>query len=101
MLEIYSSLLNIIIRQQQTINDLSEKVGLSSDNSSIAPSNDLNKRKKKKKINILKPTGKKQGAQPGHKGVNRAIASISDVNNVINCYHDSHCSCGCNQCNAW
>ena len=94
MLEVYTSLLALIKHQQTQIEQLHEKLAVSSENSSLAPSNDLKKRRKKKKIKPQSKTGKKQGAQPGHKGVNRAMASIEDIDHIVDCYYDSHCSCG-------
>lgn len=75
--------------------DLKEKLSVDSKNSSKPPSADL-KKPKKRKNGIKKKSGKKQGAQPGHKGVNRSPEPIEHVNNIINCKPDIICNCGHN-----
>lgn len=75
--------------------DLKEKLCLDSKNSSKPPSSDFKNSKIKKAIN-RKKSGKKQGAQPGHKGINRKLEPVENANNLVECKPDMICSCGTN-----
>ena len=59
-----------------------------SSNSGMAPSSDLGK---KKRPNSRKPSEKKQGGQPGHKG--STLDKVSDPDVIIDC-KPSDCGCG-------
>lgn len=60
---------------KRRISDLEEKLNTNSRNSSKSPSQDPYRKRKGKK----KPSGKKQGAQPGHKGCTRDMVSPEKV----------------------
>lgn len=75
--------------------DLKEKLSVDSNNSSKPPSTDF-KKSKKKKVARRKKSSKKQGAQPGHKGVNRKLEPIENVSTLVECKPDLSCSCGTN-----
>lgn len=64
-----------VARLVAEVKDLKERLGLNSTNSSLPPSRDLYKITKQKS-----KSGRKQGAQPGHKGVGRKLVPISRVN---------------------
>lgn len=68
---------------------LKEQLNTNSKNSSLPPSRDL----KKKKQNKPK-SGRQRGGQPGHKGSQRALIPIEQVNSVIVCPPQSNCVCG-------
>lgn len=68
---------------------LKEKLGLNSTNSSLPPSRDLHKIIKNKP-----KSGRKRGAQFGHKGVGRKLVPIEQVRNVVKCVPNSKCKCG-------
>jgi len=91
MLEVYTSFLDIIIKQQEEINKLNDKLAISSENSSLPPSVDFKRRKKKK---LKKSSGKKIGAQQGHKGVTRAMAKLDAVDKIVDCDTPDLCICG-------
>jgi transposase len=78
-----------VARLVAEVKDLKEKLGLNSTNSSLPPSRDLYKATKQKN-----KSGRKQGAQPGHKGVGRKLVPISRVNHVVKCEPSSKCECG-------
>lgn len=80
---------------QEEVSELKEKLSINSKNSSKPPSTDLKKSKKKKKISNKK-SNKKQGAQPGHKGVNRKLEPVENINNIVECNPVSICDCGSN-----
>ena len=67
--------------------DLKEKLSTNSKNSSKPPSTDFIKPKKYNKI-IHKKSNKNQGAQPGHKGINRQFEPAENVNDIIECNPD-------------
>ncbi len=69
---------------------LKEKLGLNSSNSSLPPSSDRNKAKPKTR----KASGRKQGAQLGHKGVKRKLVPVEMVNKVVQCMPEEMCECG-------
>ncbi len=78
------------------IQQLSEKLKISSKNSSLAPSKD---RVSKNKSNIKrtqerKKNPKKRGGQVGHKKHERALLPLDQVNHVIPCCPANHCACG-------
>lgn len=87
-------LLNIIVLQKNKISELNEKLSVNSQNSSKPPSQDFKSFKKKKEA--AKKSNKKQGAQLGHKGTNRKLEDIKNVNKIIDCNPDLSCTCGTN-----
>lgn len=91
MLYLESMLITIAALRAENA-DLKEKLSVDSKNSSKPPSADFKKHKKLKN-EIKKKSGKKQGAQPGHKGVSRQLESIDKVNNIIDCKPSSYCIC--------
>ena len=68
---------------------LKEQLNTNSKNSSLPPSRDLKKKKQNKPA-----SGRQRGGQPGHKGSQRALIPIEQVNTVIVCPPPSHCVCG-------
>jgi transposase len=85
-------LLITLVAQQAEIAALKEKLSVDSKNSSKPPSSDF-KRSKKKKVS-KKKSGKKQGAQPGHKGVNRQLEPAANISKIVECKPDIICGCG-------
>jgi hypothetical protein len=80
-------LTEILTVQEQLL----EKVNQTSKNSSLPPSSDPLGVEKKHPI---KKSGKKRGAQPGHKGNSRELYPIEDCSSVIE-HHPEQCpSCG-------
>ena len=78
--------------QQHQIDELLERVGKSSRNSSRSPSSDSPAQKVKRP---KKPaSGRQQGAQPGHKGHQRATLPESEVDHIERYFPSSHCCCG-------
>ena len=67
---------------QEEVSDLKEKLSVDSKNSSKPPSADF-KNSKKKKATSRKKSNKKQGAQPGHKGVNRQLEPVENINHLV------------------
>lgn len=67
---------DIVLAQERKIEDLEQKLSLNSGNSSKPPSSDgpavLRKPKKK-------PSGRKPGGQPGHKGKTRALYPVESL----------------------
>ena len=83
--------LNATVRElNQTIRELKEQLGKNSKNSSKPPSSDGLKKLPVNKDRSLRPkSGKKQGAQTGHDGVNLSV--IADPDHVE---HHMHSDCG-------
>lgn len=88
---IISSLLAIIHAQQKIIEELKEKLNTNSKNSSNPPSME---RFKKKKLKKKAKSKRKQGAQPGHKGVARELLPTEIVDRVEICTPPNRCNCG-------
>lgn len=88
-------LLIVLAAQRAEIADLKEKLATDSKNSSKPPSTDFKKSNKKKKV-TKKRSSKKQGAQPGHKGVNRQLEPVENVNNIVECMPNINCICSNN-----
>jgi transposase len=90
---IISVLTATVISQQQQIEKLKEQINTDSRNSSLPPSKDFKKKKKKS----TQPKSKnKQGAQPGHKGVTRKKISSEKVDFHKNIIAPKNCP-GCNE----
>lgn len=78
---------------------MQEEANTDSSNSSLPPSSDSIKRraeKRKERNEWHKQTsaywkGLRQGAQPGHKGVGRALIMIEEVDEIISCYPNTCC----------
>lgn len=68
---------------------LKERLGLNSQNSSLAPSSTFGKKG-------LKPLQmkKKRGGQKGHQGTSRSLLPESEVTEVSNVFADDKCDCG-------
>jgi len=78
---------------RKKVKDLEEKLNTNSRNSSKSPSQDPNRSRKGK----TKPSGKKQGAQKGHKGHARESVSPENITEFKD-IHPSECShCGGNE----
>ena len=78
--------------QQKEINELKEKLNTNSKNSSKPPSSDKFKQKPTPKPN--KKNKRKQGGQPGHKGVTRALLPENEVDYIEKCHPKKRCDCG-------
>lgn len=65
--------------------ELEDKLGLNSKNSSLPPSQDVNRKKTKKK------SDKNPGGQPGHEAHKR---ELMEADEVVKCSIDSICMCG-------
>lgn len=72
----------------QELQDIKDKLASNSSNSSRPPSSDGFS----KAYPTRKPSGKKRGAQVGHKGSKREM--VNDVDTVHRHYPDTHCTCG-------
>jgi len=88
-LETIGYLSKIIVELKEEIVRLKEQLNTNSKNSSLPPSRDLKKKKQTKP-----KSGRVRGGQPGHKGHQRSLISIEQVNKVIVCPPQSHCDCG-------
>lgn len=86
----------LVAQLQARIAELEEKLGKSSHNSSKPPSSDgLYKPKRNRRNKPRKPSGKKQGAQPGHVKFERELVPPEQVDHHTDCVPD-----GCEQCGA-
>lgn len=83
---VIQQLIGMVVELKQENAELKEKLRINSKNSSLPPSKDLRKPKNKKK-----PSGRKQGGQPGHKGVFRSLLPETEVNGIIDCPFPSTC----------
>ena len=81
---------NAALRKE--VKDLRSKLGTNSKNSSLPPSQDPFSPKSKRK-----PSGRKQGAQPGHKGHNRQKYPPGQITKTIEVLPIVCSSCGGNQ----
>ena len=82
---------NGALRKQ--VRDVEEKLNTSSRNSSKAPSQDPYRKRKAKKD----PSGKKQGAQEGHKGHAREVVPLEQVTELRDIYPSECPRCGGNE----
>jgi transposase len=88
----------LIAQQALLVNQLQEQVGLleeriklDSKNSSKPPSSDGPARGSRMQ---RKASARKRGAQPGHKGSNRALLEQTQVDQIIDCKPVDICQCG-------
>jgi len=78
---------------QQRLAELEERLKLNSRNSSKPPSSDGPG--SAGKAGPHKPkSGRKRGAQPGHKGHHRAMLDASELDQIVDCPPPSVCQCG-------
>jgi transposase len=77
-----------VAQQDERISQLERRLGRSSRNSSQPPSADPPSTPRSKS-----PTGRKQGAQPGHEGKGRELLPVSAVDEVIE-HWPAGCGCG-------
>ncbi len=90
--ELFQQLKEALLKIQQLeieVSALKEKLNTNSSNSSKAPSQDPNRKTRKKK-----PTGKKQGGQPGHRRHTRPLAPIEEVTEVFDIKPEACTNCG-------
>ena len=84
-------LLHRIAQFEDQLALLQERLSLDSKNSSLAPSSDgpaaLNRAQRR-------ATGRKRGAQLGHKGSYRALLDEAQLDDVVDCAPDELCECG-------
>lgn len=81
----------------KALENAEEKLKTTSRNSSKPPSTDIYGKKQDRRYPKSKQkSGRKQGAQPGHKGKGRKLLATEDVDDVVICLPPSHCSCGGN-----
>lgn len=88
-LETIGQLAELIVAQQEEIRRLKEQMNTNSKNSSLPPSKDYKKKKQTKAKSY-----RSQGAQPGHKGYQRAVVPLEEVSKVVVCAPPSQCICG-------
>ncbi len=79
-----------VARQDERIAQLERRLNRSSRNSSVPPSADL---PASTPMRGKDPSGRKQGAQPGHQGTGRPLLGAWAVDRVIE-YWPEHCGCG-------
>ena len=91
-LVVIAQMADIIIKLGKTIEDLTERLNLNSNNSSKPPSSNL--KNNKKHTGKGKKSGKKQGAKFGHKGTYRELLPPEKVDQFITCVPPEHCDCG-------
>ncbi|MDP6207039.1 MAG: IS66 family transposase [Roseibacillus sp.] len=74
------------------VRELKARIGKDSSNSSKPPSSDGPAAKaKKRRYKKRKPSGKKVGGQPGHKGVTRKMRPVEEADEVIH-HKPTHCN---------
>ena len=81
-------------RQAALIEELRERLGLNSDNSSKPPSSDGPDAPKREPKGRRNKKGRKQGAQPGHEGHSRELAPEDKVSKFVDVFPESCGSCG-------
>jgi transposase len=81
-----------VTRLTHLVGTLEEKTRQSSRTSSMAPSADL--KKKKRVTPPERRSGKKRGAQPGHVGKARPLASKDSITHSVEIAPPSRCDCG-------
>ena len=81
----------LLIKQQETIQVLTERLNLNSRNSNKPPSSDR-KGKKNSKKRGRKSSSKSRGGQPGHKGTNRKLLEPTEI--IENTPPTKACVCG-------
>lgn len=74
------------------VQELLDKVGKSSRNSSKPPSSDTTAQRAKRPKK--KPSPRNRGAQPGHEGHQRALIDESEVDEIERHFPRSQCACG-------
>jgi transposase len=79
-----------VARQDERIAQLERRLNRSSRNSSIPPSADPPASTPRRGKD---PSGRKQGAQPGHEGRGRPLLPASAIDDVIEHWHE-YCGCG-------
>lgn len=79
----------IIIKLDQIISDLTERLNLNSNNSSKPPSSNFRQNPK-----TNKKSGKNRGAQLGHKGKHRELLPPEKVDKFVVCLPVENCECG-------
>ena len=80
-----------VVRQDERIATLERQLGRSSRNSSQPPSSDPPG--KRRAVRGKDPSGRAQGAQPGHEGHGRELLPVSAVDHVIE-HWPKRCGCG-------
>ena len=92
LVQINDELFSLVKELKAQVEELSERLGKSSRNSSHPPSSDSSyQRSKRRKAN---PTGRKKGAQPGHTKHSREILPEESVNKVQRYFPHAQCHCG-------
>jgi transposase len=71
--------------------ELTDRLNVNSSNSSKPPSSDFPGSRPRTRV---KSAGRKQGAQPGHQGTNRARVGADKINRVVDCFPQSCEHCG-------
>ena len=81
----------VITQLLERVKLLEERVNLDSNNSSKPPSSNgpgkLNRE-------LRRTSGRRRGAQPGHKGHSRAMLDEAQVDRLVDCKPDAVCECG-------
>jgi transposase len=81
----------VIAQLMQRVRVLEEQVHLNSSNSSKPPSSDGPGRGNRA---ARRASGRKRGAQPGHKGHTRATLDEAEVDRIVDCKPQAVCECG-------
>jgi transposase len=79
-----------VAKQGEEIAELKRRLNRNSQNSSVPPSQDPPGASQRKRSD---PSGRSQGAQPGHPGKGRELLPVEAVDRVVD-HWPAHCSCG-------
>lgn len=89
---IIRSLWQLVRDLSARVEELEDQLARDSGNSSQPPSQDTPKQRAERKKK--KPSGRKQGAQPGHPKHQRALVPEDQVNQIERFYPAARCACG-------
>lgn len=84
------SLVEQLARMQEQLDELKDRAGLNSRNSSKPPSSDGPQVGKR----VRSGTGRKRGGQPGHPGAYRALVEPEELTEVVEVHPEGCCECG-------
>ena len=90
--QIIQALSQLVIELATRVEQLEEERDLHSGNSSKPPSQESPKQRAQRKKKP--PTGRSQGAQPGHPKHQRGVLSEDQVDRIQRYYPDRRCPCG-------
>ena len=84
------SLVEQLARMQEQLDELKDRAGLNSRNSSKPPSSDGPQVGKR----VRSGTGRKRGGQPGHPGAYRELVETEQLTEVVEVHPEGRCECG-------